>query len=69
MIKRKASFHFKQYLPLKPVKRGFKEFALGDSRTAILVNFDLYTGQADDDDVGLAHAVVHGLLEGLCDQN
>ena len=69
MIKSKAYFHFKQYLPLKRVKWGLKEFALCDSRTAILVNFDLYTEQAAADDVGLTHAVVHHLLEGLDNQN
>ncbi|XP_025191739.1 uncharacterized protein LOC112591992, partial [Melanaphis sacchari] len=33
----------KQYMPLKPIKRGFKVWAMTDSATGYLLSFDVYT--------------------------
>lgn len=35
----------KQYMPLKPIKRGFKVWAMTDSATGYLLSFDVYTGK------------------------
>ena len=47
MIKSKARFLFKQYLPKKPTKWGTKVFALCDVKTAYLCDFNIYTGAND----------------------
>ena len=53
-----------QYLPIKPVKRGFKVFASCGAVTSILCNFEVYTGQ-EDAAGGLAHNEVMRLCEPL----
>jgi len=35
----------KQFMPLKPIKRGFKVWAMADSSNGYLINFDVYTGE------------------------
>ena len=64
MIRSKGHTPMRQYLPNKPTKWGFKEFAACDSATAIMFNFELYTGQ-EDTAGGLAHDVVVHLIAGL----
>ena len=44
MIPFKGRSSMKQYLPLKPVKRGFKVWALADSLNGYLYDFNVYTG-------------------------
>jgi len=53
----------KQYMPLKPVKRGYKVWCLADSATGFVTTFDIYTGkaQAADDGYSLGERVVIGL--------
>ena len=66
MIKHKGRAVFKQYLPKKPVKWGFKVFAVCDADTGMLCKFEIYTGQAGANDCdGLTHAVVLRLTEHL----
>ena len=65
MIKCKGRAPFTQYLPKKPVKWGFKVFALCDAATSMLVNFEVYTGQESSGEKGLTHAVVMRLVAGL----
>ena len=66
MIKHKGRAVFKQYLPKKPVKWGFKVFAVCDADTGMLCKFEIYTGQAGaNDGDGLTHAVVLRLTEHL----
>ena len=50
MIKSKCRFGFKQYMPKKPTKWGAKVFALCDVKTAYLWNFNIYTGQGEDEE-------------------
>ena len=41
----------KQYLPLKPLKRGFKVWAMADSLNGYLYDFKVYTGATREEDV------------------
>jgi len=47
MIKFKGCHSAKQYLPKKPIKRGYKVWALAD-KNGYLWNFDLYIGKSGD---------------------
>lgn len=47
MIKFKGRNSAKQYLPKKPIKRGYKVWALAD-KNGYLWNFELYTGKSRD---------------------
>ena len=44
MIPFKGRSSMKQYLPLKPVKRGFKVWAMADALSGYLYDFNVYTG-------------------------
>ena len=70
MVKSKARFSFKQYIKNKPVKFGFKVFALCDSATSYLVNFKIYTGRdnAQQSETGLASSVVKELISPYTNQ-
>ncbi|XP_065188227.1 piggyBac transposable element-derived protein 4-like [Sycon ciliatum] len=70
MVKSKARFAFKQYISNKPVRFGFKVFALCDSALHYLYNFKIYTGRehAGQVDHGLAHNIVTELLQPLSGQ-
>ena len=51
---------FKQYVPLKPVRCGFKVWVRADS-TGYVSEFDVYTGKGtgvDDDELGLGENLV-----------
>ena len=67
MVKCKGRAPFRQYLPKKPVKWGFKVFALCDSSCGVLCDFEVYTGQAEAGE-GLTHAVVTRLTDELHQQ-
>ena len=45
MIPFKGRSALKQYLPLKPIKRGFKVWVLADSVTGYASKFEVYTGK------------------------
>ena len=70
MVKSKARFSFKQYIKNKPVKFGFKVFALCDSVSKFLVNFRVYTGRTNAalPEHGLAHKTVIDLMEAYSGQ-
>ena len=65
MVKCKGRFGFKQYIKNKPVRWGFKIFALCCSKTGYLWNFKVYTGrdQANQPQLGLTKTVVTDLCE------
>lgn len=44
MIKFKGRSVLKQYMPLKPIKRGYKVWCLADSVTGFIIAFVIYTG-------------------------
>ncbi|XP_022180188.1 uncharacterized protein LOC111040558 [Myzus persicae] len=53
-----------QFMPLKPIKRGFKVWALADSQSGFLLNFDVYTGKTDGNvPYGLRENVVLSLTD------
>ena len=47
MIPFKGRSSMKQYLPLKPVKRGFKVWAMADSLNGYICDFNVYTGAGE----------------------
>lgn len=65
MIKFKGRSCLKQYMPKKPIKRGYKVWALADSE-GYLYDFDIYTGKSKDYvEHALGEKVVLRLTEGL----
>ena len=58
----------KQYMPMKPVKRGFKVWVRADSVTGYFCDFDVYVGKPSDrttTEVGLGERVVLQLSASL----
>ena len=58
----------KQYLPMKPVKRGFKVWVRADAVTGYFCDFDVYVGRPSDGtatEVGLGERIVLQLNECL----
>lgn len=57
----------KQFMPLKPIKRGFKVWAMADSSNGYLINFDVYTGKksSNQTEFGLGENVVLDLTQNL----
>ena len=45
MIKFQRRSSLKQYMPIKPVKRGIKVWVLGDSEMGYFSKFDIYCGK------------------------
>ena len=45
MIKFTGRSSLKQYMPMKPIKRGIKVWVLGDSSNGYFSNFQIYTGK------------------------
>jgi len=45
MVAFKGRSSMKKFMPLKPIKRGFKVWALADSQSGFFLNFDVYTGK------------------------
>ncbi|CAB3246685.1 unnamed protein product [Arctia plantaginis] len=69
MVKFKGRSTLKQYLPNKPIKRGFKIWARCDSSTGYLFEFEVYTGKKDNDtEFGLGAAVVNSLCKVLIEE-
>lgn len=64
MVKSKARVSFKQYIKNKPVRWGFKLFALCCSKTSYLFDFKVYTGREGD---GVQHGLAHDVVTDLCE--
>lgn len=59
MVKFKGRCSLKQYMPKKPIKRGFKIWARCDAKTGYLYQFQIYTGKGDSiENEGLGYNVV-----------
>ncbi|XP_022823353.1 piggyBac transposable element-derived protein 1-like [Spodoptera litura] len=60
----------KQYMPLKPIKRGYKVWTKADSETGYVIEFQIYTGKRDDQstEFGLGANVVKCLTQKLVDE-
>ena len=66
MVGFKGRSSLKQYMPMKPTKRGYKVWCLCDSTNGYLSNFDVYTGVSGTnvrDEGGLGPSVVKRLIE------
>ena len=46
MVPLKGRCSMKQYLPMKPVKRGFKVWVLADGKTGYISMLNFYTGKS-----------------------
>ena len=53
VIKFKGKSSIKQYLPMKPIKCGFKVWVRSDSHNGYLCNFNLYTGKEESVETNL----------------
>ena len=70
MIAFKGRSLMKQYLPKKPVKRGFKVWVCADSHNGYISQFECYTGKKGDTaEVGLGGNVVIRLTRDLVGKN
>ena len=58
MIKFKGRSSLKQYLPKKPIKRGFKVWTLADSKNGYVYDFEIYKGKDSERDGTLGEYVV-----------
>ena len=66
MIPFKGRSSLKQYLPLKPIKRGIKVWTMADANTGYVSAFDIYTGKkGSTTEKGLGATVVKHLCERL----
>ena len=65
MVGFKGRSSFKQYMPLKPTKRGYKVWCLCDSENGYMCNFEVYTGASPGNNIqaegGLGPSVVKNL--------
>lgn len=71
MIKFKGRSSLKQYMPKKPIKRGYKLWVLAD-KTGYCLKFDIYIGKSTDDtgvQKSLGSRVVHKLTENFANKN
>ena len=48
MIPFQGRSSLKQFMPMKPVKRGIKVWCLADSSNGFVANFEVYTGRGED---------------------
>lgn len=69
MIPFKGRSSLKQYMPQKPVKRGYKVWCLSDSETGYVIKFDVYTGKkkegSESKQFGLGESVILNLTKNL----
>ena len=64
MVPFKGRSSLKQYMPKKPIKRGFKVWVVSDARSGYFVDFNVYTGATGESpEHGLASQVVMTLTE------
>ena len=61
MVKFKGRSSLKQYLPKKPIKRGFKVWMRADSTNGFVSDLEVYTGRSDGTTVDLGAKVVRKL--------
>jgi len=63
MIKDKGRTSLKQYMPMKPIKRGIKMWCRADSTNGYLCDFDIYTGKSQQ---GVQHGLGYSVVTKLC---
>ena len=65
MVKFTGHSSLKQYMPLKPVKRGIKVWVLADSHNGYFHKFQVYTGKEGSGEKQLGQRVVKDLTQEL----
>ena len=55
----------KQYMPMKPIKRGYKVWCLADAKTGYICKFDVYCGKSDNTKISLGEKVVLNMVSEL----
>ena len=65
MIPFKGRSTMKQYLPMKPVKRGFKVWVMADALNGYFYDFDVYVGATGEREGALGEKVVMRLSEAI----
>ncbi|GFU62430.1 piggyBac transposable element-derived protein 4 [Trichonephila clavipes] len=68
MIKFKGRSSLKQYMPKKPIKRGYKVWMRCDS-SGFACEFQIYTGKTEEVERNLGERVIRNLSEKLLDIN
>ena len=63
MINYKGRTSLKQYMPMKPIKRGIKMWCRADSTNGCLCEFDIYTGKSQQ---GVQHGLGYSVVTKLC---
>ena len=63
MIKYKGRTTLKQYMPMKPIKRGIKMWCRADSKNGYLCDFDIYTGKQEQ---GIQYGLGYSVVTRLC---
>ena len=70
MVRFKGRSTMKQYMPLKPIKRGFKVWSASCACCGYLLSFQIYSGKEGGQEKGLAHRVVTDLVaDQFCHRN
>ena len=65
VVKFQGRSALKQYMLMKPIKRGIKVWVLGDSTNGYFRHFQVYTGRQENREVGLGAHVVKTLTQDL----
>ena len=65
MIKFKGRSSLKQYLPMKPIKRGFKVWILADAKNGYVYEFEIYKGKDSERRNSLSEHIVKKLSSNL----
>ena len=69
MVQFKGRSSLKQYVPLKPVRRGFKIWVRADSVNGYVCDFSVYTGREEEVERDLGAKVVKRLVQPLAGGN
>ena len=69
MIAFKGQSSMKQYIPKKPIKRGFKVWTRADSKNGFVSEFQVYTGKKKGAETGLGTRVVKDLTRNIVGKN
>ena len=68
MVKFKGRKFFRQFLPSKPIRFGFKLFTLAESKSGYIWNFEVYTGRKEEAEQNQTKNVVVRLMSPLEDK-
>lgn len=70
MVAFKGRSSLRQYMPMKPIKRGFKVWVIADSRSGFMLQFSVYEGKSKEPEEGstLGERVVMQLVRNYLDK-